>query len=100
MNAEQVIDLSTSQPEKKLETVARVQDPVNAAPAPPQLSEQEVENGDDYTDESSDDGSEVGRIPVSVLNDELERAEFEPYTDEGEFDDYLSIFTICLFAFY
>lgn len=78
MKAEQIIELTSSQPEKKLETVARVQDPVNGA-APPQLNEQDLENRDDYSDSDSDDES----IPESALIDELERAEFEPYTDDG-----------------
>lgn len=75
MKEEDIIGLASSQAENKpkLETVARVQDPINAAPH--QLNEDLEGRDDDSLDEED--------IPTSALEEELERAEFEPYTDDG-----------------
>ncbi|KAG9595968.1 SIR2-domain-containing protein, partial [Aureobasidium melanogenum] len=81
MKADDVVDLSSSQPDKQLESVARVQDPVNTAPLPQLIDQDELEDGVelDVSDDSEDDDSEIAE---SALTDELERAEFEPYTDD------------------
>lgn len=83
MKADDVVDLSSSQPEKQLESVARVQDPVNTAPLPQLIDQDDLEDGVelDVSDDSEDEDDELDE---SALTDELERAEFEPYTDDGK----------------
>lgn len=83
MKPDDVVDLSSSQPEKQLESVARVQDPVNTAPLPQLIDQDDLEDGVelDVSDDSEDDADELDE---SALMDELERAEFEPYTDDGK----------------
>jgi NAD-dependent histone deacetylase SIR2 len=83
MKADDVVDLSSSQAEKQLESVARGQDPVNSAPLPQLIDQDELEDGVelDVSDDSEDEDSEIAE---SALTDELERAEFEPYTDDGK----------------
>lgn len=82
MKFEEIVELGSPPPEQELETVARVQDPVHAATASPQPNNEDSDSYDD--DYDSDDGS----IPESALIDELERAEFEPYTDDGVLHDF------------
>jgi NAD-dependent histone deacetylase SIR2 len=77
MKVEDLADLTSSQSEKQLESVARVQDPVNTAPLPQLVEQDHLEDSDDL-DEDDDE------IAASALQDELERAEFEPYTDDGK----------------
>lgn len=86
MKVDDLVDSSSSHPEKQLETVARVQDPVNPTPLPPLIEHNHLEDGDDL-DESNDSDSDDDddEIEESALTDELERAEFEPYTDDGKF---------------
>lgn len=83
MKPDDIVDLSSSQPEKQLESVARVQDPVNTAPLPQLIDQDDLEDGVelDVSDDSEDDDDELDE---SALTDELERAEFEPYTDDGK----------------
>lgn len=83
MKPDDLVDLSSSHPETELESVARVQDPVNAAPLPQLIDQDELEDGVELeiSDDSEDDDSEISE---AALTDELERAEFEPYTDDGE----------------
>lgn len=95
MKVEDLVELSSSQPEKQLETVARVQDPINPAPLPPLVEQDDHEDGDDL-DESDDSEDNDDDIEESALTDELERAEFEPYTDDGKF----AKFTISLFPLF
>jgi NAD-dependent histone deacetylase SIR2 len=80
MKVEDLADLTSSQSEKQLESVARVQDPVNTA----QLVEQDHLEDSDDLDESDDSEDDDDEIAASALQDELERAEFEPYTDDGK----------------
>ena len=82
MKVDNLVDLSSS-PEKQLESVARVQDPVNTPPLPQLVEQDDLEDGDDLSesDDSEDDDDELA---ASALVDELERSEFEPYTDDGK----------------
>lgn len=89
MKVDDLVDLSSSQSEKQLETVARVQDPVNPK-LPPLVEQDDLEDGDDLDSDDSEDSGDDEEIEESALTEELERAEFEPYTDDGEF----AIFTI------
>lgn len=82
MKTDAVVDLSSPQPEKQLESVARVQDPVNTAPLPQLIDQDDLEDGVDL--DVSDDSEDDSEIAESALTDELERAEFEPYTDDGK----------------
>lgn len=84
MKVDNLVDLSSSQPEKQLESVARVQDHVNPAPLPPVVEQDDSEDGDDLG-ESDDSETDDDEIAESALTEELERAEFEPYTDDGKF---------------
>jgi NAD-dependent histone deacetylase SIR2 len=83
MKVEDLADLTSSQPETQLESVARVQDPVNTAPLPQLVEQDHLEDSDDL-DESDDSEDDDDEIAASALQDELERAEFEPYTDDGK----------------
>jgi NAD-dependent histone deacetylase SIR2 len=83
MKVEDLADLTSSQSEKQLESVARVQDPVNTAPLPQLVEQDQLEDSDDL-DESYDSEDDDDEIAASALQDELERAEFEPYTDDGK----------------
>jgi NAD-dependent histone deacetylase SIR2 len=83
MKVEDLADLTSSQSEKQLESVARVQDPVNTAPLPQLVEQDHLEDSDDL-DESDDSKDDDDEIAASALQDELERAEFEPYTDDGK----------------
>jgi NAD-dependent histone deacetylase SIR2 len=83
MKVEDLADLTSSQSEKQLESVARVQDPVNTAPLPQLVEQDQLEDSDDL-DESDDSEDDDDEIAASALQDELERAEFEPYTDDGK----------------
>ena len=85
MKADGLVDLSSPQPEKQLETVARVQDPVNPAPLPPLVEHDDIQDGDDLDESNESDDDEDDEIEESALTEELERAEFEPYTDDGKF---------------
>ncbi|KAH0292702.1 SIR2-domain-containing protein, partial [Aureobasidium sp. EXF-3399] len=84
MKVDDIVDSSSSQPEKQLETVARVQDPVNPTPLPPLVEHDNLEHGDDLdgSNDFDDDDDDDDEIEESALTDELERAEFEPYTDD------------------
>ncbi|KAI4722332.1 SIR2-domain-containing protein [Aureobasidium sp. EXF-10727] len=83
MKADDLVDLTSPQPEKQLESVARVQDPVNTAPLPQLVEQDHLDDADDL-DDSSDgsDDEDDSELAASALTDELERAEFEPYTDD------------------
>ncbi|CAD0082834.1 unnamed protein product [Aureobasidium vineae] len=83
MKADDLVDPTSPQPEKRLESVARVQDPVNTAPLPQLVEQDHLDDADDL-DDSSDgsDDEDDSELAVSALTDELERAEFEPYTDD------------------
>ncbi|KAI5196601.1 SIR2-domain-containing protein [Aureobasidium subglaciale] len=81
MKVDDIVDLTSSQPDKQLKSVARVQDPINPPPLPQLVEHEHLEDVEDLDDESdgSDDESEIS---VSALNDELDRAEYEPYADD------------------
>ncbi|KAI4769311.1 SIR2-domain-containing protein, partial [Aureobasidium sp. EXF-8846] len=81
MKIDDLVELTSSQPEKQLESVARVQDPVNTAPLPQLVEQDDLEDSDDL-DESDDSEDDDDELAQSALSDELERSEFEPYTDD------------------
>ncbi|KAI5264098.1 SIR2-domain-containing protein [Aureobasidium subglaciale] len=81
MKADDIVGLTSSQSDKQLESVARVQDPVNPPPLPQLVEHDDLEDVDDLDDES-DDSDDESEISVSALNDELDRAEYEPYADD------------------
>jgi hypothetical protein len=83
MKIDDLVELTSSQPEKQLESVARVQDPVNTAPLPQLVEQDDLEDSDDL-DESDDSEDDDDELAQSALSDELERSEFEPYTDDGK----------------
>ena len=84
MMGDNLVDLTSSQPEKQLESVARVQDPVNSATLPQLVEPDDLEDDTDDLEDSESE-SDDSDIFESALTDELERAEFEPYTDDGKF---------------
>ncbi|THV90885.1 SIR2-domain-containing protein [Aureobasidium pullulans] len=81
MMGDNLVDLTSSQPEKQLESVARVQDPVNSATLPQLVEPDDLEDDTDDLEDSESE-SDDSDIFESALTDELERAEFEPYTDD------------------
>jgi hypothetical protein len=94
MESQQIIDVAKCQPEKQVESVARVQDAVNSNAAPlGQLVEADGNNdGDLYALDDSDDDDDMSEVSISALDDEMDRAEIEPYINFGEFYMY-STFT-------
>ena len=69
MKVDDIVDLSSPQPEKQLESVARVQDPVNPAPLPQLVEQDHLEDSDDL-DESDDSEDDDDELAEAALNDE------------------------------
>jgi hypothetical protein len=56
----------------------------NTAPLPQLVEQDDLEDSDDL-DESDDSEDDDDELAQSALTEELERSEFEPYTDDGKY---------------